>query len=509
MSRPLVRTGPPWGARLLAVAAAMGLLGAVEPLPPAVTYVPTGPGVPETTCAEDLEAARLAREARAATTGTVPKEPGPPDPALEAAAWHPAPPRPWGHLPPQYEVDTMPQVVARTLDDVDLPGEDPATLPTQPLEGRPEDLEAIRRVFVELESGGRASLVFFGASHTEGDYWTGHLRRLLQDRFGDLGHGWILPAAHSGYRGQDVNRCQSDGWAVDWPGRREGRADGLYGVHGLAVTSADPDAFAWVQTTVDNHRGRAFEMVDLYLLGWPTGGTLLVTVDGGAPVEVSTRTPSVELIRRRLYVGDGPHRVEVRPKGDGEVRLFGANLFRGRSGLGVDGEGGVLVHALGIRGKTARSRLDWHPDMAAVGLASLYPSLVVLAYGTNEGNDPRLTLDQYRDDLEEVLTRLRAGAPEVPCVLVGPSDRAEPVRRDHWAIWTRTAEIAQVQREVAPEFRCAFWDWQAATGGPGSAVAWRLLQPPLLQKDGIHFTREGYERSAELFLAALEQRPAP
>ncbi len=64
--------------------------------------------------------------------------------------------------------------------------------------------------------------------------------------------------------------------------------------------------------------------------------------------------------------------------------------------------------------------------------------------------------------------------------------------------------IAEVQREVAPEFGCVFWDWQQATGGEGSMIAWRFTQPPLAAKDLIHFSGAGYIHSAEKFIAALD-----
>ena len=100
---------------------------------------------------------------------------------------------------------------------------------------------------------------------------------------------------------------------------------------------------------------------------------------------------------------------------------------------------------------------------------------------------------------------MRKGAPSAACILVGPTDRGGWVGRNTIEIWNRTAMVAQVQREVAPEFGCTFWDWQRATGGEGSIAAWRLLEPKLAGRDLIHLTQAGYEWSAERFLQALDQ----
>ena len=62
------------------------------------------------------------------------------------------------------------------------------------------------------------------------DFFTGHMRRVLQRRYGDIGHGFVCPAAlYSGYRANDINLCRSEGWSSDWVGRTDGHGDGMYG----------------------------------------------------------------------------------------------------------------------------------------------------------------------------------------------------------------------------------------------------------------------------------------
>ncbi len=40
---------------------------------------------------------------------------------------------------------------------------------------------------------GKVRILQFGASHTAADLWTGHFRKLMQNRFGDGGLGFIMP----------------------------------------------------------------------------------------------------------------------------------------------------------------------------------------------------------------------------------------------------------------------------------------------------------------------------
>jgi lysophospholipase L1-like esterase len=383
----------------------------------------------------------------------------------------------------------------------DLPGGRPGSLPLQPLEGRPEDLLAVSKVLARAEAGGRVRISVFGASHTGADFFTGHLRRLLQRRYGDIGHGFIFPAAlYKGYRGNDINLCRSDGWKSDWVGRSGGRGDGLHGFAGATVSSADPADFGWLETTHTNVNGRAVSRYDIFSLSQPDGGTLLVTVDEVPPRAIFTESPDLGLLWHRLEVPDGPHRLTVQPIGDGEVRLFGISAER---------EGpGVLVDAMGIRGRTARTWLFWQPEIARQGLQALDPDMVVLAYGTNEAADTHYRMGQYRVDLRKVLEMMRRGSPDAACVLIGPTDRGGYLGRNTIEIWKRTAMVAQVQREVAPEYGCVFWDWQEAMGGEGSIAAWRLVEPTLAGRDLIHLSQAGYEWSAERFLEAMERASA-
>lgn len=424
-------------------------------------------------------------------------------PELMKAPSNAPPPRPREaspEPPPEPDLDQLPALVVdgTTLQREALPGWDLASLPLQRLEGPDSALRDIGEVMRAAELGARVRISVFGASHVGGDFWTGRIRRDLQARYGDLGHGFVLPAAlFQGWRGNDINLCRTDDWFPDYAGKRDGRDDGLLGFAGMSVSSKNDASFGWIETTRTNPQGRAVSSYDVFALGQPGGGHLELTVDAAGSRTVSTDAAFPTLLRWRLNVADGPHRLTLSPLGDGEVRVFGVSAER---------EGaGVIVDAMGVRGRTARSQLSWDRQMAASGLLALNPDMVVLAYGTNEAADTSYTFEQYRADLREVLREVRRVVPDVACALVGPSDRAVEQRGGGYRVWDRTAGVAAVQREVAPEFNCAFWDMQQATGGPGSMVAWRLMKPAMAAGDLIHFSAAGYELLGDRFVAALDE----
>lgn len=373
---------------------------------------------------------------------------------------------------------------------------DLAKLQAEPLHGDAEDIAAVRRVFRRAgESDSPVRLGFWGASHIAGEYFTGQLRRDLQTRFGDAGHGFVMPVSPwKGYRASDVNLCSHGLWVTDFDRRSGGRNDGMLGPGGMSVESSAASAYGWVQTTKENPQGREVSRFEVLFLHQPRGGVLRMQVDDAPPVEVPTVGdfgPGAVILK----VEPGPHRLTVSPKGDGPVRLVGLNLEReGR---------GVIVDAMGVNGRTVSSWERWHSEQFAAFYARRPEDLVVLAYGTNEANDGGFTPEGYRARLEAGLQKMRSLFPTTPCLLIGPGDRGKKIRDQSYAIWAPHAQVATIQRELGPRFDCATWDQQAAMGGPGSVLSWWKATPSLMAGDLIHYTAAGYQELARRLLGEV------
>ena len=353
--------------------------------------------------------------------------------------------------------------------------------------------EALRRARARKA---QVRLLFFGASHTASDIYTGVIRRELQRRFGDAGHGFVMPARPwTQYRHEDIGVESTNTWHTDRVGKPDDRADGWYGLAGMSVSSASRKDYGRIRTVKNGPVGRRVGRFELFYLKQPSGGTLAIRVDGRRVRRVRTASDRFELGYETIRVRDRGHTFEVRPEGDGEVRLFGVVLERSVPG--------VVVDTLGIPGARARDILAWNPDVWREHLQRRKPDLVVLAYGTNESGDDEVPIAQYEAELREVLRRLRAAVPEASCLLIGPSDRPIRFADGTLAPRPRTEQIAEVQRRVASESGCGFFDLVAFTGGPMSLVEWAQADPPLAQPDLVHFTRAGYERLGRALLTAL------
>ena len=338
-------------------------------------------------------------------------------------------------------------------------------------------------------------IIQFGASHTEADRFTGYLREVLQAKFGDAGHGYIMPARPwRGYRHMDIRRDSSAGWVTDKAYARSGRRDGLYGLGGFSCSSESKDDWAIVATSKKSNFGRTVSKIELFWLSQPTGGSFDVLLDDKPAYTISTRDREVGLGIKIIRTSDGPHSIEIRPKGDGEVRLLGATFERDAPG--------VVVDSLGIRGARASVILKWDPDLWASQLRHRRPDLVLMAYGTNESGDTHAPIERYERTLSKVVARVKGASPQASCVLIGPTDRPMK-RRGQWVSRPRVSSVISTQRTVAARFGCGFWDARDSMGGDMSIVRWRAADPPLASKDHVHLTTRGYYALADDLQKAL------
>ncbi len=373
-------------------------------------------------------------------------------------------------------------------------------------------LNAFHAALRDTEAGkSKTRILQFGASHTAADLLTGYVRRALQARFGSGGHGWFMPARPwKRYRHQDLifenSKSKRRRWTWDRvpQGGPFEHVDGRLGLAGMTVSAEKKGQWATFRTARSGPNSRATHL-ELWYATQPKGGDLYLKVDRKRKrTKIRTRSKKAGIGYFELALSDGGHEFELKPRGNGEVKLYGAVLE-------TDGPG-LVLDTLGINGSRARSMLVWDSAMWTELVQRRDPALIVLAYGTNESGDEDEPIAVYEDHLKRVLARVRKAAPDASCVLFGPTDRPHvhrKSRKDPEPSFTwrpRTEQINEVQRRVARAAGCGFFDAFAATGGRFSIVSWANAEPRLAYGDYVHLTGRGYRRIAELFTSALLQR---
>ena len=130
-------------------------------------------------------------------------------------------------------------------------------------------------------------------------------------------------------------------------------------------------------------------------------------------------------------------------------------------------------------------------------LGELSPDLIIISLGTNEAIeypyvDPRLT-----DQLDEFINQLKNQNPKAQFILTIPMDFYKKKTR-------RNPGVEVVRKKLidyADSHDLAYWDLYTSGGGKHAADLWK--KSSLLQSDGIHFTKAGYELQGSLLYEAL------
>lgn len=333
--------------------------------------------------------------------------------------------------------------------------------------------------------GGKLRVLAYGASHTQGDFFTGYLRRYLQARFGNGGLGFMQFArVNDYYRSADAS-VDSNAFRIEHVQRKDAPEHGRFGLLGAAAVGRSAYAKATIKRSTRASGTELGNRLEVFYMNEPKGGDFRLGVDGATVLTQTTRADGYSPGYASVEIPSTWTELSIRPKGNGSVRLFGGAIETDRPGIVID--------TLGINGTRAANLLGWDEALWREHVARRDPRLVLLAYGTNEAVDTRQPIAEYEANLVRVLERVKRAAPDASCLLVGPGDFPKEIEGGYLPR-PRLLEIVDVQRKLAFEHGCGFWDTLEFMGGEGSMVRWSRALPPMGAQDRIHLTARGYVR---------------
>jgi lysophospholipase L1-like esterase len=377
-------------------------------------------------------------------------------------------------------------------------------------------MTAFHRALAELETGRRrhpVTILQLGDSHTANDAFGRRVREVLQDRFGTAGRGLLPPGVPFRSYAPSLVRVTADpGWRAI--GSLDASNPGPFGISGLRQRAVAAGATMTLQTEAPDGLARA----EVEILMQPDGGALIVEVDGRRTGIIATGAPRARPAFVQLPTGATDRRVALRAVGDGPVELLSWSAARASPG--------VLYANLGTIGATIRLIHRWDLSIVRYELDHLRPSLLLIAFGTNEAF--RSSWDPgYGAAFGAAVGRLSVGRPRMSILIMGPPDGDWPASRDgglpapcpdgepdrdRWRKPPHLSAVRKAHRRAAEANGWAFWDWSAAMGGDCAMHRWTQLDPPLGQPDHVHLRAEGYTRTADalarLLLASYDRARA-
>jgi hypothetical protein len=341
----------------------------------------------------------------------------------------------------------------------------------------------------------------FGDSHTAADIFTGKMRASLQEQFGDGGLGFQFPGhPFAGYHLAGSLRSQTNGWFTEG-NHFNALGDGDLGLGGISISTARPNESITLEAPCTT--------LQLHFLLQPGGGRLQFSDNGTALSTIDTNSAALtsESSGAAASVGTsagtsagtfsyscsaGPHYFEFTTLDDAPVKLLGI----------VTQQPGVTYECIGINGAVAPLMLRWNQSLFSDYLRQSAPSLIVLAYGTNESGSSAEHLESYPEEFGSIIDNLHRVAPESSILVLGPADRSmRQGRRGPWRAYSGTDRIIAMQKEVCRTHSCTFWDTQRRMGGFGAMQLW--VAAGWAQPDRTHLTYTGYRALADALYSDL------
>jgi lysophospholipase L1-like esterase len=364
------------------------------------------------------------------------------------------------------------------------------------------------------------TILQLGDSHTAADFMTGELRRLLQAKYGDGGAGYLTAGRpHAGVRSSAFRINASDGWSYEALQRSaENSKFWLSGFNAIAKEQGETISFR-----AENQF--SFDRIEIQALRQPKGGNIEIRIDGVLQSEVSldgnVREPVVIQMVPERAASDRLREITITTKGDGLVNLASVAVYNRQAGLSYN--------SVGFPGATVDILNRFDDVIFENELRRLNPQIVVLAFGTNEGFNEALELERYRESYERAIAKIRPALPGVTIVMMAPPDGARGPKKQEgddkneksvkkappakatkedgpcgeWKTPANLNKVRELQEQIAKRQKLVYWNWASIMPAECGADRWANASPPLVAKDRVHFTMEGYRQTAAQFLKVL------
>lgn len=361
-----------------------------------------------------------------------------------------------------------------------------------------------------LQSGKTAepvTILQIGDSHTANDAFSDQMRTALQQQFQNAGRGFLQPGIPFRYSHPAQVTVSSTGWTAV-----SAFSKTATGPWGISLVRQHADAPARMTIAADEADGLGRGMVEF--LSQPGGGQIVVEADDGGRTVISTASAhDMHAMWLRMPTTPNTRSVTVSAMGDGPVDILGWEVGKGTQ---ARPEPGILYSNLGVIGSTIDILGKVDPQILSEEIRHLKPSLLIVAFGTNEGFNTTTNFESYAARYEQIIHELHSAAPMAGLVVTLPPDG---VRQERQAPYARSCDrlaygargfatppaldtVRQAQVDVARRNHWMQWDWRQAMADPAhpdgrcTILVWGSRNPPMAAKDHVHLLKAGYQQTA-------------
>jgi hypothetical protein len=375
-------------------------------------------------------------------------------------------------------------------------------------------LSAPSRTAERLDTSGTIPkrIAIWGDSHLAAGSFAAELRRILGAQGVRPRISWLPMTMGRAGVILPLRRFCMDGWKSElaYNSRTPRVATGI----GLNALQAEQGAYLWLD--LRNQAGEAeVESVELFFNASDSAASAVISIDGGPDARIPMEADDA-FGRVSISATDGPISV-LKLRAQSPLILHGMKLNYREPPPAV-------LDAFGIPGATMRAWQQLDPAYFSRYFDAASYEMVMMEFGTNEGNARPFDVAGYAQMLDASLQNMRLVFPTARCVLIAPGDRGVLLPKSRKKAGRRSGsgerdgslsasllrfsniheKIFQLQQRIGSRHGCSAWSMQSAMGGAGAAYRWMLANPPLMARDLTHFTPAGYQRLAQELADALD-----
>ncbi len=359
-------------------------------------------------------------------------------------------------------------------------------LKNQPLEN-PQHLKKTRAKAQAAKNGdGNLRILQLGDSHIAADFITSMSRHQLQKAFGDGGRGFMHIDQLWGFGGRRLKRKES-AWTRTRVVDRRGPGK-PYGFSGMSLVAKK-------KATINYKVLPGDRLLRIYYHAHPKGGEIEVLLGKDSLLKHATKSAKVEsrVVEVSLPKIDKPSKLKL-------TATKGSQIF----GLAFENKKpGVIFESVGPVGADAKVYLQLEQNSLKQHLTAHKPDLVILMVGGNDALKSRkgwTDLKKVEKDHRDLLAVLKGTLPNSECLFFAPMDAGDK-KGGKVRSKKLLTEMRDLQRKLAGEAGCGFWDTYAAMGGPGAIAKWHRAK--VMNKDLVHPKKPAADLLGRAFAGAL------
>jgi hypothetical protein len=331
-------------------------------------------------------------------------------------------------------------------------------------------------------------ILYYGDSQIENDRITSVFRKMLQEKFGGAGRG-LVPLENAYNSANNFAMSVSDNWAAESVKKnKQAQLDLGLMCEAFRMHNSKTNQTSWVKIkSLKDDPENGFTVLSIFYRA-TSKAELKIKINSDSTT-INDLPGCDKICEMRYDLGKTPKELELRFTTSSDLTVYGLNL---------ESPAGIMVDNISLRGLSSPEFSKIDPNRLQQMAQLLNPSFVILQYGVNVV--PNITSDYsfYKKILNKELDCLKKTIPGIPILLVSVSDMACRASGT-LETYPNIEKVLAAQKQAALENGCAFWNLFESMGGKGSMISWVEQQPPLGNKDYVHYTTLGAEKVGNLF----------